>query len=74
MIVSSADGGGGVGGDAAPLFGGEEESDFGGDGVRARKPAGKEWAIGGLRDGSKEDDGESSTDNEAKAASRSLEW
>ena len=73
MIVSSADGGGGVGGDAAPLFG-EEEPDFGGGGVRARPPAGKEWAIGGLRDGSKEDDGESSTDNEAKAASRSLEW
>jgi hypothetical protein len=73
MIVSSADGGGGVGGDVAPLFG-EEEPDFGGDGVRARTPAGKEWEIGGLRDGSKEDDGESSTDNEAKAASRSLEW
>ena len=72
-MVSSADGGRGVGSDAAALSE-EGEPNFGGDGVSARMLAGKEGAIGELRVGSKEDDGESFTDKEAKAVSRSLEW
>jgi hypothetical protein len=72
MIVSSADGSGGVGGDAVTLFG-DDAPDFGGEGVSARTLAGNERAVGELRDGSKEGCGESSTDKEAKAVSRSLE-
>jgi hypothetical protein len=41
MMVSSVDGGGGVGGVTAPLFG-EEECGFGGDGVSGRKLFGTE--------------------------------
>ena len=69
-MVSSVDGGGGVGEVAAPLIG-DEEPCFGGDGVNGRRLVSTEG--GGLRAGSIKVEGESSTDKEANADSRSLE-
>jgi hypothetical protein len=72
-MVSSVEGGGGVGGVAVPLFG-EEEPCFGGDGVSGRRLVGTESVFGGSRAGSEEAEGESTTDKHANAVSRSLEW
>jgi hypothetical protein len=74
MIESSAEACGGGGGVAPkiPLVG-DGLVPLGGDGVRGRLVPGAREATGGLLAGSEDAEGESLSDNEAKALSRSLE-
>lgn len=75
MIESSLDACGGVGGVAPGTpFVEEEVVCLGGDGVRGRLVPGARAATGGFLAGSEDADGESLSDNEAKALSKSLEW
>jgi hypothetical protein len=74
MIESSPDACGGVEGVSPEMpFVGEGVFRFAGDGVRGRLVLGATAAIGGFLAGSEEADGESLSDKEAKALSKSLE-
>lgn len=74
IIESSPDAGGGVDGAAPEMpFIGEGVFRFGGDGVRGRLVPGARAATGGLRAGSEDAEGESLSESEAKALSKSLE-